>query len=311
MELASPVLGTIFDVQGFSVHDGPGARSLIFLKGCTLNCFWCSNPEGIGIKNVPLYYASKCIDCGKCMDNCPVEAIRITREGHFIDRSLCVDCTDHQCVEECYTDALRFSGRTTTVDELYKVIQRDRPFWGSGGGITLTGGEPLFQIDFARAILEKCYDAYIHTAIETCGNVPWKNFEKVIEFLDWIFFDLKQMDAELHKGGTGASNEVITDNVMKLSGKFNGRVIFRLPLIPGFNDSDENLERIAALILKTKWREINILPLHHLGREKYETMGREYKGLSYPIPSKDQLLEVKSVFESKGITCYIGHETPF
>ncbi|MBE0650316.1 MAG: glycyl-radical enzyme activating protein [Bacteroidales bacterium] len=311
MELASQIPGTIFDVQGFSVHDGPGARSLIFLKGCTLNCFWCSNPEGIGIKNVPLYYASNCIDCGKCMDNCPVGAIRITREGHFIDRSLCMDCTDHQCVVECYTDALRFSGRKTTVDELYKVIQRDRPFWGSGGGITLTGGEPLFQIDFARAILEKCYDAYIHTAIETCGNVPWKNFEKVIEFLDWIFFDLKQMDTELHKGGTGASNEVITDNVMKLSGKFNGRVIFRLPLIPGFNDSDENFERIAALILKTKWREINILPLHHLGREKYESLGREYKGLSYPIPSKDKLLEVKSVFESKGITCYIGHETPF
>lgn len=311
MELTGQVSGTIFDVQGFSVHDGPGARSLIFLQGCTLNCFWCSNPEGINAKNLPLFYASKCIDCGKCMENCPVDAIRISEDYHFIDRILCADCSDHSCVNECYTDALKFSGRNTTVDELYKIIQRDRPFWGNGGGITLTGGEPLFQADFAGAILEKCYAAYIHTALETCGNVPWKNFEKVIASLEWIFFDLKQLDPEIHKGGTGASNEMIVDNVMRLSDKFNGRVIFRLPLIPGFNDSDENLDALAALILKTKWREINILPLHHLGREKYESLGREYKGLSYPIPSKDKLLEVKSVFESKGISCYIGHETPF
>ncbi len=311
MELANQVSGSIFDVQGFSVHDGPGARSLIFLKGCTLNCFWCSNPEGIGIKNVPLYYASNCIDCGKCMHNCPVGAIRITEEGHFIDRSLCVDCTDYRCATECYTDALRFSGRTATVDELYKTIQRDRPFWGKGGGITLTGGEPLFQVDFACEILEKCYDTYIHIAIETCGNVPWKNFEKVIEFLDWIFFDLKQMDSELHRNGTGAYNEVITGNVMKLSEKFKGRVIFRLPLIPGFNDSKENLEKIAALILKTKWREINILPLHHLCREKYASLGKEYRGGSYPVPSPKELQAAKEVFDSHRVSCYIGHETPF
>lgn len=311
MELTGQVSGTIFDVQGFSVHDGPGARSLIFLKGCTLNCFWCSNPEGISAKNLPLFYASKCIDCGKCMQNCPVDAIRIAKENHFINRKLCVDCSEHSCVNECYTDALKFSGRSTTVDELYKVIQRDRPFWGNGGGITLTGGEPLFQADFASTILKKCFDAYIHTAIETCGNVPWKNFEKVIESLDWIFFDLKQLDPVLHKQGTGASNEMIVDNVIRLSKTFKGRVIFRLPLIPGFNDSDENLEKIAALILQTKWKEINILPLHHLGREKYESLGLEYKGLSYPTPTKDKMLEIKGVFESKGISCYIGHETPF
>ncbi|MDO9577637.1 MAG: glycyl-radical enzyme activating protein [Candidatus Cloacimonadales bacterium] len=311
MEVNQQISGTIFDIQGFSVHDGPGARSLIFLKGCSLNCFWCCNPEGISKENIPLFYASRCIGCGNCETFCPNNAIQFIAEKPVIDRTICEKCHDHSCLDNCYTDALRMSGRTISVDELFSIIQRDRQFWGSEGGITLTGGEPLLQIDFAHNILKKCYESYIHTAIETCGNVPWKNFELVIDHLDWIFFDLKQIDPKQHETGTGTSNTNIINNVRKLNETFNGKLIFRLPFIPGFNSSRENLAGIASLILETKWKEINLLPLHHLGRNKYQLLGLEFKADKFPIPSPEELQTAKEIFEEFGLTCFIGQDTPF
>ncbi len=311
MELGKPVSGMIFDIQGFSVHDGPGARSLIFLKGCSLNCFWCSNPEGIGQSNPPLYYSSKCIACGNCIAACQKDAIKLLDGKPAIDRSICEKCNDHTCIDNCYTDALRLAGRTISVDQLFSIIQRDRQYWGDKGGITLTGGEPLFQSEFAREILKKCYNAGIHTAIETCGHVPWKHFACVIDYLDWIFFDLKHMDPEKHKTGTGSSNAEIINNVRNLHKSFKGRLVFRLPFIPGYNSSRVNLEGIASLILETNWKEINILPLHHLGREKYRLLGREYKAGGFPTPSSGDLAAAKAIFEKSGIACYIGQDTPF
>ena len=311
MELDRQDSGSIFDIQGFSVHDGPGARTLIFLKGCSLNCFWCSNPEGISTSNIPLYYSSKCIGCGNCKTACPNGAIQFIDEKPAINRDICEKCHDHSCIDNCHTDALRISGRTISVDELFKIIQRDRQYWGKNGGITLTGGEPLLQSDFARDILKKCYNTYIHTAIETCGYVPWKNFEKVIDYLDWIIFDLKHIDSEQHKAGTGFSNTNIMNNVRKLNEAFKGRVVFRLPFIPGYNSSGENLAGIASLISETNWREINILPLHHLGREKYQILSLEYKAAGIPTPSPEDLKAAKAIFEEFGVTCFIGQDTPF
>jgi len=311
MEVTKSASGTIFDIQGFSVHDGPGARSLIFLKGCTLNCFWCCNPEGISTVNTPLYYSSKCIGCGNCKKACPNDAIQFIAEKPVIDRTICEKCDTYLCVDNCYTNALQLSGRTISVDELYAIIKRDRQFWGPDGGITLTGGEPLLQVNFAQQILKKCHDAYIHTAIETCGNVPWKNYELVIDYLDWIFFDLKQIDSKQHESGTGVSNKNIINNVRKLNENFKGKLIFRLPFIPGFNSARENLVGIAALILETKWKEINLLPLHHLGREKYQLLGKEFKADGFSIPSSEELQAAKHIFEEFGIICYIGQDTPF
>jgi glycyl-radical enzyme activating protein len=311
MEVTKQISGTIFDIQGFSVHDGPGARSLIFLKGCTLNCFWCCNPEGISTINVPLFYDTKCIGCGNCKEACPNNAIQLMSGKPVINRVICEECHTNICVDNCFTDALQLSGRTITVDELYAVIQRDRQFWGKDGGITLTGGEPLLQVDFAREILKKCHDAYIHTAIETCGNVPWENYELVIDYLDWIFFDLKHIDPNQHQVGTGFSNAGIINNVRKLNESFNGKLVFRLPFVPGFNSARVNLSGIASLILETKWREINLLPLHHLGKEKYQLLGKEFKADSFPIPDPEELQTAKSIFEDFGITCYIGQNTPF
>ncbi len=311
MEVSSQIIGDIFDIQGFSVHDGPGARSLIFMKGCSLNCFWCSNPEGISQFNLPLYYDSKCIACGNCVESCLHDAIKLQGDKIIIDRVLCETCTEHLCVETCYTDALCMSARSISVDDLFKIIQRDRQYWGSNGGITLSGGEPLLQLEFAHALLKKCHDAYIHTAIETCGNVPWQHVEKVIDHLDWMFFDIKHTDPEQHKLGTGVGNENIINNINKLNENFKGEVVFRLPFIPSFNDSKENLEDIASLIAKTKWKIVNILPLHHLGRDKYLHLDKAYKAKDLLTPTQEELKTASTIFEEAGVKCYIGNELPF
>lgn len=303
--------GYLFDIQGFSVHDGPGCRTLIFMKGCNLNCFWCSNPEGNSSKPVPLYFASKCIYDANCLESCPHDAISITNNHLEISRDLCSKCESYACADACLTDALCISGYEISTDELFKIIERDRQFWGNSGGITLTGGEPLLQIDFAGEILQKCYDAYIHTAIETCGNVPWVNFEKVMPFLDWIFFDLKHMNPAFHKKATGAYPGMILENAARLAGEFTGRLIFRLPLIPGFNDTAENIEAVASFINKAGKKEINLLPLHHLGREKYNLLNKPYQALDYPPPTKTDLEKVKKHFTTLGVKCYINDETPF
>jgi len=242
---------------------------------------------------------------------CPHNAIHLKEDILSIDREICRKCKDFSCLDNCYTDALRLCGKDVNVEELFSLIQRDRQFWGADGGVTFTGGEPLLQADFIGVILEKCYNAYIHTAVETCGNVPWKNFEKTIDCIDWLFFDIKHNDLEHHKSATGQSNELITNNILKLNERFKGRMVFRLPLIPGFNNSIETLEEIARLISTTQWKEINILPLHHLGSDKYKISGTTYKGLQYAVPKSSELKQALAIFEKYNIQCHLGHETSF
>jgi glycyl-radical enzyme activating protein len=303
--------GYIFDIQGLSVHDGPGCRTLIFFCGCTLNCFWCSNPEGISTNPSLLYAAEKCIVCGKCMGNCAEKALSMERGVLEIQRQFCDQCTTHGCLNECYTDALRLSGYEISVEKLVEIIRRDRQYWGREGGITLTGGEPLLQLGFVKNVLAKCHESYIHTAAETCGNVPWRNFQEVIPSLDWIFFDLKHPVNSQHQKATGAGNSLILENAKRLSEAFKGRLIFRLPLIPGFNDSEEHIAEVIALIRETGRNEINILPLHHLGREKYRLLQKEYPASGFLPPTNEKLKEIGELFRASGITCYLGSSTPF
>ena len=307
----SNIKGYIFDIQGLSVHDGPGCRTLIFLKGCTLNCFWCSNPEGISRKPSLMHYSSKCIICGNCVENCSQNAIRIANDKIKISRDLCTECKNQSCVNECFTEALKLCGSEITVTKLLEIIRRDRQFWGSEGGITLTGGEPLLQIDFVKEILSECHQAYIHTAVETCGNVPWKNFQQVISYVDWIFYDLKHFNSYEHKKTTGSDNSLILKNARQLSENFKGRLIFRFPFIPHYNDSKENIDAMISFIKETGRNEINMLPLHHLGREKYQMLNQDYYGDNFPVPTHKDLQDVKNVFNAAGINCYLGSETPF
>jgi len=202
-------------------------------------------------------------------------------------------------------------GYEAGISKLMEIIRRDRRFWGNEGGITLTGGEPLLQIDFVKELLRECHQVYIHTAIETCGNVPLKNFQEVMPWLEWIFFDLKHFNGEEHKRATGVDNKRILQNAKFVAKEFPGRLIFRLPLIPGFNDSKENIDALISFLTETGRNEINILPLHHLGKEKYQKLNREYRGTQYPVPTKEQMAEIESLFGAAGISCYIGSGTPF
>ncbi len=304
--------GIVFDIQGFSVHDGPGCRTLVFMKGCTLHCQWCSNPEGIHPWPEPLFNPDLCLGDGNCVAACPYAAIESDKAGIHIYRESCNHCFTRShpdqehgireaanersipvsyrlpCASACIGGAIKTAGYPVSVREIYQVIGRDRNYWGAGGGVTLTGGEPLMQADFATALLKTCYEAYIHTAIETCGHLPWSHYENALPWLDLILFDLKHMDPGKHLAMTGATNHLILENARKLAKVFEGKIIFRIPLIPGYNDDDENLAAVRAFMQETGINRVEVLPLHHLGREKYRLLGRKYDmGISrIPSPSE-------------------------
>ncbi len=301
----------IFDIQGLSVHDGPGCRTLVFMQGCTLNCNWCSNPEGINKTPILLYNSEKCRLDGNCVEDCNFDAIEIVNNQLIINRDYCKKCSDYACLKNCYTKALSISAKKMGAEELMKIINRDRQFWGQGGGITLSGGEPLLQIDFVEELLKQCYDSYIHTAIETCGNVPFSYFQRVLPYLDWIFFDLKNPDSLLHKEGTGSENEQILNNVARLSKEFKGRLIIRVPVIPGYNNTAETIKNYIHFFKENNITEVNLLPLHHLGREKYPLIGCSYEMDINNIPSKVEMEQMAAVFSKVGIISYQGSYTPF
>ncbi|OGV17533.1 MAG: hypothetical protein A2X47_04020 [Lentisphaerae bacterium GWF2_38_69] len=307
------IYGTIFDIQGHSVHDGPGSRTLIFLKGCPMKCRWCSNPEGQNLFPEPLYLKQKCIYDSLCVRGCPERAIKIDNDILLVDRKKCANCKEYLCAKVCCSGALRIAGRRVSIDEVFTIIQRDRAFWGNDGGVTLTGGEPLMQGEFTLNLLRKCYDSYIHTAIETCGYVSNKTVKSVLPYLDWIFFDLKHINEKKHIEATGVSNKLILDNVKLVASEFKGRLIFRIVIIPDYNDSDEETKAFADFInsLPLKIKEVNILPLHHMGKEKYAMSGRDYYFSDIIYENEERLFEIKRIFNKNNIECNIGADTPF
>lgn len=313
METEGKLTGTVFDIQGWSVHDGPGCRTTIFMKGCPMKCSWCCNPEGINSFIEPLFNRDKCNHAGSCIIACEKKAITAKNEYVLhIDKSACMICDTYSCTTACLTGALRKSAYKISVDDIYKIIQRDRKYWGVNGGITLSGGEPFYQPEFTFRLLKRCHDVYIHTAVETCGHVAWKNIERSLSYLDWIYYDLKQLDSEKHIIETTVKNNLILSNAGKLAKYFKGRLIYRMPVIPGYNDSKEHINSLAEFVLSTGRNEINILPLHHLGREKYKLLGYVDFPCSFrEIPTPAVMKQVFSIFEANHITCYIGSDTPF
>ena len=241
--------GLLFNLQGFSLHDGPGSRTVVFLKGCPLRCRWCANPEGLNPHPELMYHKDRCEKNYSCVSACKDHALEMPGDGMpvTINRNCCGQCAGFECVKACNYRALQANGFFITVEDLMKKIQRDRLYWGSRGGVTVSGGEPMAQYPFVKAFLSRCFDSYIHTAMETSGYAPWEHYHALLDHLDWVFFDLKCMDDDRHIAGTGVSNRLILENAKKMAAHFEGRLIFRMPVIPGFNDSRENITATARI----------------------------------------------------------------
>ena len=307
-----PEKGLIFDIQGFSVHDGPGTRTLVFLSGCPLRCQWCANPEGMRKKHNIMYTKARCKavqnHCSRCVSACPVGAVTIDAQTHLpeIQRVKCMDCTDYACVNACNYEALRISGKEYTVDELMDVIQRDRIFWDSDGGVTFGGGDPMVQWEFLIEALKACKARQIHTAIETEGYADTEVFLKVMEYIDFAFVDIKHMNSLKHEEKTGVRNERILENLraLKKSG-WNRRIILRTPVIPGFNDDEENARNTIAFMKENGYFEINLLPFHRMGTSKWEQLGLEYPYRDVPNLTKEALYPLQQIYLDAGIACYV------
>lgn len=267
--------GILFDIQRFSVHDGRGIRTNVFFKGCPLHCDWCSNPESQNPRPQPLYDQKKCIGCGSCAEHCPPGAIS-TEKGYVIDTEKCFACEAHTCAESCCAAALTMAGRPYTVEEILRVVQRDAVFYGaSGGGITISGGEAMVQIDFLEALLKACKERGIHTAIETCSACPWENIRRTLPYMDTYLCDVKHTDPEKLRRETGGDARLLLGNIRRLAEQ-GGNIIARIPLIPGFNTEDWEVEAIGRFIAECGIRRAEVLNFHKLGVPKYEKcfMGR-------------------------------------
>jgi pyruvate formate lyase activating enzyme len=237
--------GMVFDIQRYSLHDGPGLRTNVFLKGCTMNCHWCSNPESRSSLPEIAFFEKNCFLCGDCIPACAAGSIQMKGERLTWDRSKCNQCFD--CVETCTAHAFSIIGKSMTADEVVAEVLRDSAFYGGQGGLTLTGGEPALQAEFAEAVLSLAKAEGLHTAIETCGAVPWKNLVRLLPYLDLALFDLKHINAETHRRFTGKENTIILENLARVA-QSDVDLIVRVPLIPGFNADDASLGAIAGFV---------------------------------------------------------------
>lgn len=292
--------GRIFNVQRFSIHDGPDIRDLIFFKGCPLRCAWCSNPESQSFKKQIAYKESKCIGCGACIANCPQNALQRRDDGKvLVDKSKCVDCGT--CVKVCCANAMHVFGEDYTVDELFEKVHRNNITWRSDGGVTLSGGEVLSQADFAAAFLRKNKEEGINTAIETTMYAPWETVKKVAEQCDLVFCDCKFFDAERHKKWTGVDNALIKENILRFKQELpNVELIVRTPIIPGVNDDREELQRIVDFLKQIPdLADYELLPFHNYGSAKYTQLNMPYQFADQEAPDKGQILAMNNEFRQQ------------
>ncbi|MBQ3276413.1 MAG: glycyl-radical enzyme activating protein [Oscillospiraceae bacterium] len=278
--------GTIFNIQRYSIHDGCGIRTILFLKGCPLHCPWCSNPESQSSAPEITFAKDKCIGCGYCVKECGTGALALDQGRISLRRDLCSKCG--KCTGACYAHALEMAGQTITVEEAFEEIEKDALFYkASKGGVTLSGGEPLMQIDFATALLKKCKENGIDTAIETTGYQKWEDIEKIAPYIDTFLYDIKLFDGEKHRRITGVHNDLILENAAKITA-IGKTLVVRVPVIPGVNDDLENLRATVRFAASIRAAGVNLLPYHRLGENKYGLLGRTYalKGLLPPETNK-------------------------
>jgi len=296
--------GLIFDIKRYAVHDGPGIRTTVFFKGCPLNCLWCHNPEGIKHEQEIMYAKDKCIKCGRCIDICSNGAHEIVNGEHIFDRRLCQKCGE--CTTVCLSDALQLVGKYYSVDEIIEEIQKDRIFYEySNGGVTLSGGEPTFQLDFIKMLLKKCKELHLHTALDTCGYFKWQKFKRIIPYIDLILYDIKHLNLAKHKKYTGAGNKLILENLHNIV-KRNIPVQIRMPLIPGINDSLVNIKNTAKFIADLGITSIEILSYHDYGISKYKRLGKQYLLADIGAPTQGKKQQVRELMNLYGLNVEFG-----
>lgn len=304
----------IFDIQSFSTHDGPGIRTNVFFKGCPLRCLWCANPEGQ--KAVPeLFYTKmKCAGCMRCAKACPHGAVTAYSDPEDIekygpvrhDRAKCNQCQTHACVRACFQNALSVTGEWMTVEDVMKKIRRDSSVYRNKGGITVTGGDPLVYYEFVAELLKKCQEEGINTVLESELCVPAKNLEAVMPYVDLYLVDLKIVDEQKHIAATYVSNKLTMENLRLLGQTCPEKVCLRVPIIPGFTDSDENINAIGDFCAENHFLRVNILPYHKLGSTKHERLGNEYPLTEVKEPDEEKMRHLAAVIERHGVECIIN-----
>jgi pyruvate formate lyase activating enzyme len=300
----SELQGTVSSLERFATHDGPGIRTTVYMKGCPLKCEWCSSPHTQNRVPEILFNDVRCHALGKCAAACQEDAIQLSEDLLFIDRKLCNACG--QCVDICTNRALEMSGQIMTVDELFTEVEKDSAFYRrSNGGVTVGGGELTMQSEFVSAFLKKCQDNYIHTAIETCGFSKWPLLESVLQHVDLMYLDIKHMDDERHQELTGVPNQLIHDNARKAAEMC--AMIIRIPVVPGSNDSDENILATTGFAsqLGAGFQHIELLPYHQLGVHRYSQLGRPYTLERLEAPDDAHMQRLKALVSSEGITAEI------
>jgi pyruvate formate lyase activating enzyme len=299
--------GVIFNIQTYSIHDGPGIRTTVFIKGCPLKCVWCQNPESQMVTPQLFFNSETCVGCGKCLQVCPEGAIRLDEGKSWTNRDICRGVG--KCVEVCPNEARNIAGRYVTAGEVFKEVMEDKIFYErSGGGVTLGGGEPLASPEFTNSLLRLCKKADIHTALDTCGYAKWEIMKQILQYVDLVLYDLKHMDPVAHKLFTGVSNEVILENARRVRRELHIPVLARVPVIPGYNDSMENMGATGRFIATELGvsTEVHLLPYHKLGEMKYHRLEKSGNPISIIPPDEKCIMKLKEVFESFGLKVHEG-----
>ncbi len=297
--------GVVFDIERFAVHDGPGIRTTVFLKGCPLRCQWCHNPEALSLRPQLAQFKQNCIACGACVRNCPRDALAASSDGIVVDRDLCDDCG--ACTEECYAEALVMSGREITAGEAIHEVKKDLVFYrNSGGGMTVSGGEPLRQPEFTEALLSLARDAELHTCLDTSGAGKWSSLERLLPLVDLVLYDLKTLSPEAHREHIGGDLEPIVENLKRICG-LSVPVRLRVPVVPGCTATPENIAAIADLARTLANIEaVDLLRYHQLGESKYASIGLTYPLPGVQPPSDEQMAELAAIVQQRGVTCKVN-----
>ena len=294
----------VLNISRMTTHNGPGIRTLILFKGCPLRCLWCSTPESQISKPEIAVFPGKCIQCGKCVPVCPVNAVSLLNNVLSINRSICNSCGE--CARICYSEAIKLLGSSMAVADLLQEVKKDAVIYKhSGGGVTLSGGEPLLEPDFTGELIKAFKEEGISVGIDTCGHVPWASIERMLANIDFFLWDIKHMNPEKHAEFTGVSNKLILSNARAISRK-NIPLYIRVPVIPGYNDSEENIRDTSEFARSlSSLVEVSLLPLHHLGQVRYESLNRVYPIAHVPLISDGVIENLKQVVESYQLKCNI------